>query len=134
MTNHYLITAREKLNKQKKHTHTHTHNAHKAFKKYFYSERKFSGIARCRPDRLWGLTSLLFHGFRGSFPGVKRPGFEADNSLPSTAEVKSGWGYTSTPPIRLHDMNRDFTFFNLTKTREIYSKLRYYEDMRIKKR
>jgi len=85
-------------------------NAHKASKKYFYNERKFFGIARCHPDRLWGLTSLLFHGFRGSFPGVKRPGLEADNSLPSTAEIKSGWGYTSTPPIRLHDVDRDFTF------------------------
>jgi hypothetical protein len=35
-------------------------------------------------------------GTRGSFPGVKRPGREADHSPPSSA------GYTSTPPVRLH--------------------------------
>jgi hypothetical protein len=34
--------------------------------------------------------------------GVKRPGREADNSPPSSAEVKNGWSYTSTPPIRIH--------------------------------
>jgi hypothetical protein len=33
---------------------------------------------------------------------VKRPGREADHSLPSSAEVKNAWSYTSTPPIRLH--------------------------------
>jgi hypothetical protein len=33
--------------------------------------------------------------------GVKRPGREADHSTPSSAEVNE-WGYTSTPPIRLH--------------------------------
>jgi hypothetical protein len=30
-------------------------------------------------------------------PGVKRPGREADQLPPSRAEVKSSWGYTSTP-------------------------------------
>jgi hypothetical protein len=34
--------------------------------------------------------------------GVERPGHEADHSPPSSAEVKSAWIYTSTPPIRLH--------------------------------
>jgi hypothetical protein len=33
--------------------------------------------------------------------GVKRPRREADHSLPSTAEVKNAWSYTSTQPIRL---------------------------------
>jgi hypothetical protein len=28
---------------------------------------------------------------------VKRPGREADHSLPSSAEVKNAWSYTSTP-------------------------------------
>jgi hypothetical protein len=36
-------------------------------------------------------------GTRGSFPGVKQPGCEADHSLPSSAEVKNSWSYTSTP-------------------------------------
>jgi hypothetical protein len=35
---------------------------------------------------------------------VKRPRREADHSPPSSAEVKNAWSYTSTPPIRLHDM------------------------------
>jgi hypothetical protein len=43
-------------------------------------------------------------GTTGSFPGVKRPGREADHSPPSSAEVKNAWGYTSTPPICLHDV------------------------------
>jgi hypothetical protein len=29
--------------------------------------------------------------------GVKRPEREADNSPPSSAEVKNAWSYTSTP-------------------------------------
>jgi hypothetical protein len=43
-------------------------------------------------------------GTRGSFPGVKRPGREADHPPPSSAEVKNAWSYTSIPPIRLHGM------------------------------
>jgi hypothetical protein len=34
-------------------------------------------------------------------PGVKRPGREADNSPPTSAEVKKTWIYTSTSPLRL---------------------------------
>jgi hypothetical protein len=41
-------------------------------------------------------------GTKGSFPGGKRPGREADHSPPSSAEVKNVWSYTSTPPVRLH--------------------------------
>jgi hypothetical protein len=37
-------------------------------------------------------------GNGGSFPGVKRPGLEADHSPPASAEVKKMWIYTSTPP------------------------------------
>jgi len=32
---------------------------------------------------------------------VKR---KADHSPPSSAEIKDVWGYTSTPPVRLHDL------------------------------
>jgi hypothetical protein len=31
---------------------------------------------------------------RGSFPGIKRPGREADHSPPSSVEVKNAWSYT----------------------------------------
>jgi hypothetical protein len=37
-------------------------------------------------------------GTGGSFPGVKRPGREADHSPPTSAEVKKMWIYTSIPP------------------------------------
>jgi hypothetical protein len=36
-------------------------------------------------------------GTGGSFPGVMRPGREADHSPPTSAEVKKMWIYTSTP-------------------------------------
>lgn len=32
----------------------------------------------------------LFHAFRGSFPGIKGPGREADNLPPYRAAVKNG--------------------------------------------
>jgi hypothetical protein len=43
-------------------------------------------------------------GIVGSFPGggVKRPGREVEQSPPSSAEFRTAWSYTSTPPIRLH--------------------------------
>jgi hypothetical protein len=34
--------------------------------------------------------------------GVKQPGRETNHSLPTSAEVKNTWIYTSTPSIRLH--------------------------------
>jgi hypothetical protein len=37
-------------------------------------------------------------GTGGSFPGVKRPGREADHSPPTSAAVKEMWIYTSTTP------------------------------------
>jgi hypothetical protein len=36
-------------------------------------------------------------GTGSSFPGVKRPGREADRSPPANAEVKKMWIYTTTP-------------------------------------
>jgi len=36
--------------------------------------------------------------------GVKLPGRIADHSHPSSAEVKNAWSFTSTHPIRLHDV------------------------------
>jgi hypothetical protein len=37
-------------------------------------------------------------GTAGSFPGVKRPGREADHLPPTSAEVKKTWIYTCAPP------------------------------------
>jgi hypothetical protein len=56
-----------------------------------------------RPDRLSGPTQPPNQCVpRAISSGVKRPGCEADQSSPTSAEVKKIWIYTSTPPIRLH--------------------------------
>jgi hypothetical protein len=50
------------------------------------------------PVRLSGPPRLLSHEYRMLLPKVvKRPGHEAYNSPPSSAEVKNAWSYTSTP-------------------------------------
>jgi len=54
------------------------------------------------PDRLCGPPILLFGGHRSSFLRVKWPGPEVDHSSPSSAEVKNGWSYTSSPPVGIH--------------------------------
>jgi len=41
-------------------------------------------------------------GTRGSFPGGKAAGAEADYSCPSSAEVKDACSYTSPPLVCLH--------------------------------
>jgi hypothetical protein len=45
-------------------------------------------IFRIRPDLSWGPPSLLYNGYRASFPGVKRPERGVDHPLPYSAEVK----------------------------------------------
>ena len=40
-----------------------------------------------RPDRMWGLPSLLCNRYR-VLPGLKRPGSDVDHAPPSSAEVK----------------------------------------------
>ena len=44
-------------------------------------------IFRTRLDRPWGPTSLLYHGYQVSFPGVKRPGRDVNHSHPSSVKV-----------------------------------------------
>jgi hypothetical protein len=43
--------------------------------------------------------------------GVNWPGRVADLSLPASTEVKNRWSYNSAPPLYLHTLHRDFTFF-----------------------
>ena len=50
-----------------------------------------------RPHRLWRQSSFLFNGYRGAFLEVKRHGREAPY-LPPSAQVKSDYSYTCTPP------------------------------------
>jgi hypothetical protein len=45
-------------------------------------------IFRSRPDRPWGPPSLLYNGYRVTFPGVKRPGRGVDHPPSSSARVK----------------------------------------------
>ena len=51
-------------------------------------------------ERLCAQNSLLFIGYRFS-QGVKRVEIKPDHSPLSTAGVKKGWNYTSTPPYAL---------------------------------
>jgi len=36
--------------------------------------------------------------------GVKQPGCAANHPSPNSAEIKNAWSYTSTPPMRFHDV------------------------------
>jgi hypothetical protein len=52
-------------------------------------ESRWGGeIFSTRPNRPWDLTSLLYNGYRVSFPGVKRPGRGVDHPPSSSAEDK----------------------------------------------
>jgi hypothetical protein len=46
-------------------------------------------------------------GTGASFPGLKQPRCEADNSPPSTTVTEKAWSYISTPPTRLHGVVRN---------------------------
>jgi hypothetical protein len=59
-------------------------------KNFLFSMSSTPALGFTQPPIQWG-TGV-------SFPGVKRPGREADHSLPSSAQVKKLWTYTSTPP------------------------------------
>jgi hypothetical protein len=48
-----------------------------------------------RPKRRWEV-SIKMNPNEAAFPGVKRPGREADHLPPTSAEVKKMWIYTST--------------------------------------
>jgi len=51
-------------------------------------ESRWGASFRTCPDRPWGLPSLLYNGYRVSFPEVKRPGRGADHPPLSSAEVR----------------------------------------------
>jgi hypothetical protein len=46
----------------------------------------------------WGPPTSYPMGTGALSLGMKRPGREADDSPPSSAEIKNAWSYTSTPP------------------------------------
>jgi hypothetical protein len=50
-----------------------------------------------------GLTQAPIQWVPGALTlGIKRPGRVAEQSPPSSAEVKNEWSYTSTLPVRLN--------------------------------
>jgi hypothetical protein len=62
-------------------------------------------------------TQPAFYGCRAPlepFTGVNRSWHEAVHSAPSSAEFKNECNYTSTPPLRLHGVDKDT--FNCTFT------------------
>jgi hypothetical protein len=61
----------------------------------------------CSPESPDRPTSLLFNWYRGSFPGIKRPGGTVHHSPPSRAEVRNECSYTSNPRIYPHSVDRD---------------------------
>jgi hypothetical protein len=63
----------------------------------------------CSPERPnWGPSSNLFSGYGSSFPGVKTPWREVNYVIhPTSPEVKNKCSYTSTPHIRLNDVDRE---------------------------
>ena len=69
------------------HTNAHTHIVLTGWK-VRGSNPSGGEIFRTRPDRPWGPLSLLYDGYRVSFPGVKRPGRGVNHPPPSSAEVK----------------------------------------------
>jgi hypothetical protein len=66
-------------------------------------KRFFSKISRLA----LASTKFLFYGNHGSFPGVKQPRCEVNNSPSSSAEVKNEGSCTSASPIYLHGMDRE---------------------------
>ena len=67
-----------------------------------------------RPDRAWGPPSLLYNGYRVSFPGVKRPGREVDYPPSSIAKVQERVELHFYPPSLWAFMARyreKFTFY-----------------------
>ena len=58
-------------------------------------------IIRTRPDRPWGPPSLLYSGYRVTFPGVKRPGRGIDHPPHLGPRSKKEQSYNPIPPLGL---------------------------------
>lgn len=72
-------------------------------------KRVFSSV-EC-PNRLWRLPSLLFNGYRGFFPGVKRTGRQVNHSPPSSDDIKNKWSCTTTTLLCLNGVDREKSTF-----------------------
>ena len=61
-------------------------------------------IFHTRPDRPWGLPSLLYNGFRVPFKEIKRPGRGVNHPPHLSPRLKKEWSYTSTLHLGLHGL------------------------------
>jgi hypothetical protein len=59
-------------------------------------------ILRTRPDRPWVPSSLLYNGYRVSFPGVKQEGRGVVHPPLLAPTLKKARSYTSTDRLGLH--------------------------------
>jgi hypothetical protein len=59
---------------------------------------RWDEIFRTRPNRPWGPPSLLYNGYRVSFPGVKRTGRRVEHPPHLVPRLKTECSHTSTPP------------------------------------
>jgi len=66
-----------------------------------------------------GPTQLLIQWVLALFPVTKRPGRESDHPPLSGAEFKNEWSYISTPPISLHEEERENFAYTFTNTHTI---------------
>lgn len=65
----------------------------------------------------WSTHSLPFRRHRGCFPGVKRPGSQADNSALPNAKYKNEWSCSCTStPLHAFKESRATTFCHLSFT------------------
>ena len=71
-----------------------------------------TSLLKKKKDWFWDPFNLLLNGYWGSLLGIKRPGCEAGQSLPPSADVENECDYIFTPSISLHGADNDnFIFF-----------------------
>ena len=71
---------------------------------------------RTRPHQPWSPSSLLYNGYRVSFPGVKRPGRGVNHPSYLAPRLKKEQSYTPTPLLSLHGLLQGETYFTTTTT------------------
>ena len=67
-------------------------------------ESRWSEIFRTRPDLHYVPPSLLYNGYRVSFPGVKRPERDVNLHSPLAPRLKKEYSCTSSPRLSLHGL------------------------------
>jgi hypothetical protein len=65
---------------------------------------KTAKFFRTRPDQPWGPPSLLYNGYRVSFPVVRRPGRGVGHSHRLAPRSKKEYSYTSISLLGLHSL------------------------------